>query len=58
MTSLKDIEYKPRPAARKTYNRLFALYQKLHDSFGGVNRKADLSGVMKELLTIKSQSRK
>ncbi|MCX6845351.1 MAG: FGGY-family carbohydrate kinase, partial [Verrucomicrobia bacterium] len=58
MTSLKGIEYKPRPAARKTYNRLFALYQKLHDSFGGVNRKADLSGVMKELLAIKSQSRK
>ncbi|MFN6044002.1 MAG: FGGY-family carbohydrate kinase, partial [Verrucomicrobiota bacterium] len=58
MTSLKDIEYKPRPAARKTYNRLFALYQKLHDSFGGVNRKADLSGVMKELLALKSQSRK
>ena len=58
MTSLKNIEYKPRPAARKTYNRLFALYQKLHDSFGGVNRKADLSGVMKELLALKSQSRK
>jgi L-ribulokinase len=58
MTSLKDIEYKPRPAARKTYNRLFALYQNLHDSFGGVNRKADLSGVMKELLALKSQSRK
>lgn len=58
MTSLKDIEYKPRPAARKTYNRLFALYQNLHDSLGGVNRKADLSGVMKELLAIKSLSRK
>jgi L-ribulokinase len=58
MTSLKDIEYKPRPAARKTYNRLFALYQNLHDSFGGVNRKADLSSVMKELLAIKYQSRK
>ena len=58
MTSLKDIEYKPRPAARKTYNRLFALYQNLHDSFGGVNRKADLSGLMKELLAIKSKSQK
>ena len=58
MTSLKDIEYKPRAAARKTYDRLFALYQNLHDAFGGVNRKADLSGVMKELLTIKSKSQK
>ena len=58
MTSLKDIEYKPRAAARKTYDRLFALYQNLHDAFGGVNRKADLSGVMKELLAIKSHSQK
>ena len=58
MTSLKDIEYKPRATARKTYDRLFALYQNLHDAFGGVNRKADLSGLMKELLAIKSHSQK
>ncbi len=58
MTSLKDIEYKPRAAARKAYDRLFALYQNLHDAFGGVNRQADLSGVMKELLAIKSHSQK
>ena len=58
MTSLKDIEYKPRAAVRKTYDRLFALYQNLHDAFGGVNRQADLSGVMKELLAIKSHSQK
>jgi L-ribulokinase len=58
MTSLKDIEYKPRAADRKTYNRLYALYKTLHDAFGGVNRQADLSGVMKELLAIKSHSQK
>ena len=58
MTSLKDIEYKPRATARKTYDRLFALYQNLHDAFGGVNRKADLSGLMKELLAIKSKAQK
>ncbi len=58
MTKLKDIEYKPRAAARKTYDRLFALYQNLHDAFGGVNRKADLSSVMKDLLAIKSKSQK
>ncbi|MEI8294774.1 MAG: ribulokinase [bacterium] len=56
MTSLKDIEYKPRPSARKIYNRLYSLYQTLHDAFGGVNREADLSRIMKDLLTIKSQS--
>jgi L-ribulokinase len=58
MTSLKNIEYKPRAAARKTYDRLFAVYKTLHDAFGGVNRQADLSGVMKQLLAIKSQSQK
>jgi L-ribulokinase len=58
MTSLKDIEYKPRTAARKTYDRLFALYKTLHDTFGGVNRQADLSRLMKELLAIKSKSQK
>jgi hypothetical protein len=28
----------------------------LHDAFGGVNRAADLSGVMKELLAIKQSA--
>jgi L-ribulokinase len=58
MTSLKDIEYKPRAAARTTYDRLYALYKTLHDAFGGVNRQADLSRVMKDLLAIKSHSQK
>ena len=54
MTSLKDIQYKPNPSARKTYNKLYALYRQLHDAFGGVNRSADLSSIMKELLKIKN----
>lgn len=54
MTSLKDIQYKPNPASRKTYNKLYALYRQLHDAFGGVNRSADLSSIMKELLKIKN----
>jgi L-ribulokinase len=56
MTRLKrGVAYRPRPAARRVYERLYALYRQLHDSFGGVNRAADLSGVMKELLRIKAE---
>jgi L-ribulokinase len=53
MTSLKNVSYKPRVAAQKTYHELYGLYRQLHDSFGGLNKNADLSGVMKELLRIK-----
>ena len=54
MTSLKPLRYVPKPAARKTYDQLYRLYRQLHDSFGGVNRSADLSGVMKALLALKT----
>ncbi|MBX3735090.1 MAG: ribulokinase [Candidatus Didemnitutus sp.] len=55
MTSLKKVAYKPRKAAQKTYDQLYALYRQLHDSFGGKAKSADLSSVMKELLTIKER---
>ncbi len=54
MTSLKKIAYRPRPAAQQTYDRLYALYRQLHDSLGGLNKSADLSRVMKDLLAIKA----
>ena len=57
MTSLKKVAYKPKAAAQKTYNQLYALYRQLHDSLGGRNQSADLGGVMKELLTIKESVR-
>ncbi|MGZ0709956.1 ribulokinase [Coraliomargarita sp. W4R53] len=53
MTSLKDIVYRPDPAAHATYNQLFKLYQEIHDAFGGVNSSANLGHVMKDLLNIK-----
>ncbi|EIP96496.1 ribulose kinase [Opitutaceae bacterium TAV1] len=53
MTRLKKTVCRPRPAAHKTYNRLYSLYRQLHDSFGGVEKSADLSAVMKDLLAIK-----
>lgn len=53
MTSLKKIAYKPKAKSAKVYDQLYALYRQLHDSFGGVNRQADLSRVMKDLLALK-----
>ena len=53
MTSLQKTAYRPRPAAQQAYDRLYDLYRQLHDSFGGLNKSADLSRVMKELLALK-----
>jgi L-ribulokinase len=56
MVKIKSKAYVPNPFSKKIYDELFALYRALHDAFGGVNRKADLSGVMKELLAISNRS--
>ena len=58
MTSLKKVAYKPRASAQKTYDKLYALYRQLHDSFGGRNADADLGNVMKDLLALKEAQRK
>ena len=57
MTSLKPVAYTPAANAQKIYDRLYALYRQLHDAFGGVNRSADLSEVMKELIALKEEQR-
>jgi L-ribulokinase len=54
MTTVKAKSYRPIAANRATYDRLYALYRKTHDAFGGLDKSADLSGVMKELLAIKA----
>jgi len=54
MTSLKDIIYQPTPEHTAIYDQLHRLYREVHDAFGGVNRAADLSRVMKELIALKS----
>ncbi len=46
------------PENEAVYNRLYALYRQMHDAFGGVNRSADLSGVMKELIRIREEQTK
>lgn len=55
MTGVKAISYRPNPAAHAVYAELYALYKRLHDSFGVAGTCADLSGVMKELLAIKQR---
>ena len=56
MTSLKPVRYKPNAKRRAAYEKIYALYRELHDAFGGVQKKADLSGVMKKLIEIKSDA--
>ncbi len=58
MTSLKSVSYRPNAPARRAYDRLYRIYRSLHDAFGGVNRSADLSQVMKDLLKIKQTIKK
>lgn len=53
MTLIQPKQYKPIAANQKVYDRLYALYRQLHDSLGGLNKSADLSRVMKDLLEIK-----
>ncbi len=55
MTSLQKVAYRPKPANAKVYDRLYTLYRQLHDSFGGLKKEADLSGVMKALLDLKAE---
>lgn len=57
MTSLKRGAYRPKAVNRRRYERLYALYRQLHDSFGGVRKEADLGGVMKALLNLKADPR-
>jgi L-ribulokinase len=47
--------YAPRPENTAVYNQLYSLYRQLHDSFGGLEKAADLGRVMKELIRIKTQ---
>ncbi|KQS77075.1 ribulokinase [Rhizobium sp. Leaf384] len=53
MTALRDERYTPIAANQAVYNDLYTLYRDLHDSFGGLNKQADLSGLMKSLIDIK-----
>ena len=36
MTRLGEVRYRPDPASRRIYDRLYAQYRALHDGFGGL----------------------
>jgi len=56
MTGIKAV-YTPVPGAHATYERLYALYRQLHDSFGTASWSGSLGNVMKDLLTIRDAAR-
>jgi L-ribulokinase len=55
MTRLRETQYTPIPENKALYDELYALYRTLHDAFGGLNKSADLSQVMKALIRIREQ---
>jgi L-ribulokinase len=57
MTSIQRKVYRPIAANRAAYDELYRLFRQVHDAFGGVTDKADLSRVMKDLLALKQKQR-
>lgn len=57
MTGIKARTFEPIAANQAVYEKLYQLYRQVHDAFGVRGTKADLSGVMKELLNIRDASR-
>ena len=57
MTGIKPLVYRPQPKATAVYERLFALYRCLHDSFGLGRPTENLAGVMKKLLVLRDEVR-
>ena len=57
MTALHPRVFAPDPQSQAVYNRLYPLYRRLHDAFGIRGSQVELSGVMKELLTIRDEVR-
>lgn len=56
MCGLKDIAYTPIPENKATYDRLFRLYRRLHDSFGTTHFAENQFPVMKELVELRRQT--
>ena len=58
MTGVSPTVYKPNRKAVAVYEKLYALYMQLHDTFGNVPQKTpiNIGGVMKELITIRNRN--
>lgn len=57
MTGVHEKTFNPVPASAEVYEKLYRLYRRMHDAFGIAGHKADLSDVMKQLLTIRDKVR-
>jgi L-ribulokinase len=57
MTGLKSRVFNPNAKAHEVYAKLYALYRKLHDSFGTPEPNGSLYPVMKELIAIRNEAR-
>jgi len=57
MTGVSPTVYKPNKKATVVYEKLYALYRQLHDTFGNVPQKtpANLGKIMKELIAIRDK---
>ena len=58
MTGTKPVSYTPDPARAATYAKLFKLYTRLHDAFGGVQPAPALGDIMKQLIIIRDDVRR
>jgi L-ribulokinase len=57
MTGVKAKRFAPKAEAHEIYNRLYAMYRRLHDTFGTREHSENLFGVMKELLDMRDDVR-
>jgi L-ribulokinase len=57
MTGVQATTFEPIPENRRTYDRLYALYRRLHDAFGVEGTQDDLYDVMKQLLNVRDEVR-
>ena len=55
MCGVKDTRYEPIPENQATYQELFDLYRRLHDTFGIQGHSDTLGDVMKRLLEIRAR---
>ncbi len=55
MSSLNPVRYSANFENALICDRLYRLYQQQYDAFGGVDKSADLSELMKELLCIREE---
>ncbi|NLN91835.1 MAG: ribulokinase [Candidatus Hydrogenedens sp.] len=58
MSHTDDLVYTPDAESSATYDRLYGLYKKIHDSFGVEDHRDELYTVMKELLVIRDAAKK